>query len=75
MSDMITDSVTQVTALSLGSSAPLSMDLTYITMSKSLGQLMGNAVMTENFSQTIQNTAVAQCCALIISMGAAGAAK
>ena len=75
MNNSNTDSVTQVNTINIGVAAPLAMDLTYVAMSKSVGQLMNNAVTTENYSQIIQNTTVAQCCALIISLGAAGAAK
>jgi len=75
MNNQITDSVTQACALNIGVAAPLAMDLTYVAMAKSIGQLMGNAVTTENFSQVVQNATVTQCCALIISVGAAGATK
>ncbi|GAB2199236.1 RebB family R body protein [Sessilibacter sp. MAH4] len=55
-------------------SAPASLGLTYLAMSESISILMENAVSAERDSQIVQNAAVTQCCALMISAGAAFAA-
>lgn len=75
MSARITDSVSQVVTLNLSAAPMLAMGMTYAAMANSIGNLMGNAVTAEQFSQIIQNTSTTQCCALIVSVGAAGAAK
>ena len=52
-----------------------SFGLATIMMANSIGLLMENAVLAEKGSQQLSNASVAQCCTLIVSAGAAGAAK
>lgn len=59
----------------LASPPYVSIGMAEVTMAQSISGVMYNAVDTEKHSQTIQNTATAQCCALMISAGAAGATK
>lgn len=61
--------------MSVGLSPNISMGLTYMAMSSSLAHVMNNAVTAERSSQMIQTASVTQCCALMVSIGAAGAAK
>lgn len=70
----ISNAPTESLAMNVGAAAPVSMGMTYMAMADSISILMNNAVGAEKFSQIIQNTSVTQCCALIIAIGAAGAA-
>ena len=64
-----------VNLVNVGFAPMVAMGFTYAAMSNSIGKVMANAVTCEQNSQMIQNTSVAQCCALMVSIGAAGAAK
>jgi len=53
----------------------LAISLVTVSNSNALGLAMKNAVTAQQNSQTTQTAAVSQCCALMISDGAAKAAK
>ncbi|MCY7295020.1 hypothetical protein HJG39_06225 [Alteromonas sp. a30] len=53
----------------------VAMGMVYSTGAHSVGILMENAVQNERFSQLSSQASLDQCLALIISTGAAGAAK
>ncbi|XOV80978.1 MAG: RebB family R body protein [Aestuariibacter sp.] len=69
------DAIALAQMSNLASPPYVSIGMAEITMAQSISGVMYNAVDTEKHSQTIQNTAAAQCCALMISAGAAGATK
>ncbi len=64
---------TNLTAIA--ASMPASMGFVSLSMSESISLLLENAINTENNAQITQAAAVTQCCALMISVGAAGATK
>ena len=70
-------SVTAATSVALMTNLAIppimSIGLAEMTMAQSISGVMYNATNAEKQSQIIQNTAVAQCCALIIACGAAKA--
>lgn len=72
---MATNFMTVSTATNLIVAPALSLDMVAVVMANSIGLLMENAVVAEQNTQQISNASVAQCCALIISAGAAGATK
>ncbi len=74
MSGVITDAVSQVNVLNIGVVAVASLGLVEISMAHSLGLVISNAAVGQKSSQILQNAGVTQCCALMISAGAAGAA-
>lgn len=71
----IYDAIALAQLSNLASPPYVSAGMVEVTMARSIGAVMYNAESTEKQSQTIQNTATAQCCALMISAGAAGATK
>lgn len=55
-------------------SPEVSMGMAYTTAGHSIGMLMENSVLNKSLAQIASNAGVDQCCALMISIGAAGAA-
>ncbi len=69
------DAIALAQLTNLASPPYVSLGMAEVAMANSIAGVMYNAADAEKHSQTIQNTATAQCCALIISVGAAGATK
>ncbi|GAA6166884.1 RebB family R body protein [Sessilibacter corallicola] len=61
--------------ISIAAAPPESMAFVSMSMAESISIMLENAVNAEKNAQIVQTAAVAQCCALMISVGAAGAAK
>jgi hypothetical protein len=61
--------------INIGMSPSLAMGMVYVSSGYSMGLLMDNSVRNKALSQLTNNASVDQCCALMISIGAAGAAK
>lgn len=59
----------------IGMAPSLAMGMVYVSSGYSIGLLMDNSVQNKALSQLTNNASVDQCCALMISAGAAGAAK
>ena len=70
-----TDSVALTGTSVLGQGPALSMDFAQVAMADSIGLVMQNAVTAQHNMQTITGAAVVQTCALVLSVGAAAAAK
>lgn len=66
---------TAIQMINLASPPIVSVGMAEISMAQSISGVMYNATTAEKNSQTIQNTVVSQCCALMVSGGAAEATK
>jgi|JI8StandDraft_1071087.scaffolds.fasta_scaffold567997_1 hypothetical protein len=75
MSDSLVDSLASATCLNLGGAASVSMGLVSIAQAHALGLQMMNAMQAQRNAQITANAALSQCCALMISAGAAKAAN
>ncbi|CAO3459402.1 hypothetical protein [Azospirillum argentinense] len=64
-------SVAANTAIPLGLTPSLAMDMTYVAMADSLGLAMQNAVANQQRAQVITEAALAQVLTLIITKGTA----
>ncbi|MBK3803796.1 hypothetical protein GAY33_32315 [Azospirillum brasilense] len=64
-------SVAANTAIPLGLTPSLAMDMTYVAMADSLGLAMQNAVANQQRAQVITEAALAQVITLIITKGTA----
>ena len=70
VNDQIVDSVSQLSTLMIGNSAPQSMGLLDITGAETLGMSMHNAVSTQHNSQISSSAAVTATCAKMLSSSA-----
>ena len=75
MSRVIAGSANQVNLLNIGNAIPLSMAMVNTSMATSLSLVMMNATTAQKHAQAVENASVTQCCALMISAGAAAASK
>ena len=67
VNSQLLDSAGTSLVLSLGSSAPASMALTYATAADTMGLMMHNAITTQHGMQTVARAAVATVCAQIVA--------
>ena len=70
-SSSLAGSVAANTAMPLGLTPSLAMDMTYVAMADSLGLAMQNAVANQQRAQVITEAALAQVLMLIITKGTA----
>lgn len=75
MSDSINDSLATATCLNPGLAASVSMGLVSMAQAHALGLQMMNAMQNQRSGQVTANAGLVQCCALMISAGAAEATK
>lgn len=69
------NSVAQMTVLNVAVAPMVAMGMVDISMANSIGNMMANAVSAQQNCQVIENASVTQCCALMIAVGIAQAAK
>jgi hypothetical protein len=75
MPDTTSDALATVTCLNPGLAAAVSMGLVNMAQAHALGLQMMNAMQNQRNGQVTANAGVVQCCALMISAGAAKATK
>ncbi len=75
MSNSLVDSLASATCLNLGGAASVSMGLVSLAQAHALGLQMMNAMQAQRHAQATANAGLVQCCALMISAGAAKATK
>lgn len=75
MSNSLNESVATVTCLNPGLAASVSMGLVSMAQAHAIGIQMMNAMQNQRSAQVTANAGLVQCCALMISAGAAEATK
>ena len=69
------NSAAKMTVLNVAIAPVVSLGMVEIAMANSVGNMMANAVSAQQNCQVIENASVTQCCAVMIAIGIASAAK
>lgn len=75
MSDSVSDALATVVCLNPGLAASVSMGFVSVAQAQAVGLQMMNAMQNQRSAQVTANASLVQCCALMISAGAAKATK